>query len=69
MDVSLDSVEIHSEDVHFVWLHISLQALCFAVSGYIFEVFILIEIGDIAAVEDVVDILQHLLINNLRVDK
>ncbi len=67
MDVLLDSGQIDRENVHFVGLQSLLHAVSLAAIHYFFHVFLVVEIGHVPRVEHVVEVFEHLLVNDLGV--
>ena len=67
MDVALDPGEVHAEDVHLVGLQVLLGAVALAVGHDVLHVLVVVEVGHVPGVEDIVDVLQHLLVDDLRV--
>ena len=67
MDVSLHSDQVTGEDVHFVRLETLLDALSFAGGLDVLEVLVGVDTRHVAAVQDVVHVLQHLLVDDLGV--
>lgn len=69
VDIPLDSGQIHREDIHLVGLQILLHTVSLAVGYDILHILVVVEVGHIAAVEDVVDVLEHLFVDDLGVDE
>ena len=69
VNVSLDSCTIHWENVHFVWLEVLFCAVSFAIRHDVLHILIVVEVCNVTGVQDVVYILQHLLVDDLSVDK
>lgn len=69
MDVPFNPCEIAGEHVHFVKGNILLQAFSFSNSVNRLKVFCLIECRHITGVQDIVDILYHLLVYDLSITK
>lgn len=69
MDVVLDSIEVLCKDVHFVGLDSALLTFMFTCIHDILHILILVDVGDITGIQYGVHILQHLLVDDLRVNK
>lgn len=67
MDVLLDPDEVLREDVHLGRLDVALDALALTRRHDFIHVLLLVDASHIPGIEHVVQILQHLLINDLRV--
>lgn len=67
MDVLLDPHQILREDIHLGGRDIPLGALRLAIRDNLIVVLLLVNTRDITAIEDVVDILQHLLVDDLSI--
>mmetsp|Transcript_11712 Transcript_11712/g.17848 ORF Transcript_11712/g.17848 Transcript_11712/m.17848 type:complete len:936 (+) Transcript_11712:4723-7530(+) len=69
MNVALDSLQVLREHIHFVESHALLLALLFTDSEDAFKVLVLVELRNIAGVQDVVDIFKHLLVDDLGINE
>lgn len=67
MNVLLDSSKIAGEHVHLIKRNVLLDAFSFAHHVNAFEVFILVKSSDVTRVKNVVNILDHLLVDNLSI--
>jgi hypothetical protein len=65
MDVGLNSCQIAGEHVHLIDRQSLLSAVSLTHLEDVFLILIFVEPGYISRVEDVVDILQHLLVDDL----
>jgi len=69
MDVCLDSKQVLTKHVHLVQGH--LFSLAFLLTNHVdaFIVFIFVQLWYVTGVKHIVDILEHLLVDNLCVDE
>lgn len=67
MHISLHSLDITTEDVHLVGLHVAFYAVHLTSLLDLFHVLFLVDVGDISRVKDVVDVLEHLFVDDLGV--
>lgn len=67
VNVSLDSDQILGEDVGFCWRKTFLRAISLTSCRDILHIFLLVDTGYVATVENVVDVFQHLLVDDLSV--
>ena len=69
MDVLLYANQILSVDVHFVRDNLPLLALDLAGFLYVVHLLLIIDVGDIPRIQNIVNILEHLLVDDLSVHK
>lgn len=69
MNVLLDTLGVLGHKVHLVWRETLTCALNLAYREDWIKVFSPVETGNLTRVKDVVDVLKHLLVDDLRVDE
>jgi hypothetical protein len=67
VDVSLYSDKILSKDIDLCRRNILFDTVSLACSCNVLHVFLLIDAGHVSTVQNIVDVLKHLLIDNLSV--
>jgi hypothetical protein len=67
VDVALNSLNITTEDVHFVGLHVLFDAIGLAGLLDLLKVLFLVDVGHVTRVKDVVDIFEHLFVDDLSI--
>lgn len=69
MHISLDTVQVATEHVHLVDGQLSAVALVLTNSKDGLEIFSLVQLWDVTRVQDSVDVLEHILVDNLSINK
>lgn len=69
MNVPFDSDEVLREDIHLGGLDVSFDTFSLTSTQYLIDVFILVDACHITTIEYVVEILKHLLVDDLRITK
>lgn len=67
MNVSFHSDEILSEDIDFGRRNILFNTVSLACGRNVLHIFLLIDTCHVSTIQDIIDVLEHLLIDNLRV--
>lgn len=69
VNISLNSGQIHRENVHLVRLESFLGAVTLTTVYDVFHVLFVVNVGHITTIQNVIDVLEHLLVDDLCVNE